>query len=278
MAGAGPTTARMVTLAGTSRWSGRGPWPATGRRCLTARLTPGAGARRRRPHDRSDRRDRLSARIPGASSRSRRRLHRGSRRGAPADHVVVRGTGTPPHAGDGVGQTVGDPQWSPDGRRLAFTRDERSGSSKPTAPGSRGSSRSPGRSRPALVARWAAAGVSLAPARLDPGVAHRAPVPRRGRPQRAPGRPRLAPDPRRVDVGRWPGRPTVGGSRSWPSSSRPTSRPPQFSVVDVATGGERRGRGQGQPRHRGPGSRTGRSLRQRCRRLVPGHPPVARWP
>ena len=69
---------------------------------------------------------------------------------------------------------VSDPQWSPDGRRLAFVRDEEvwvleTDGSRSHA--GRGQARR--RSRPALVARRPSPRIPVAPSRLDAGLAHR---------------------------------------------------------------------------------------------------------
>ena len=73
---------------------------------------------------------------------------------------------------------VSDPQWSPDGRRLAYVRDDEiwvvEADGSRLTPGRRQARRGP---RPALVARRPSPRVPVAPSRLGAGLADRCPRP-----------------------------------------------------------------------------------------------------
>ena len=138
---------------------------------------------------------------------------------------------------------VCDPQWSPDGRRLAFVRDdeiwvvEADGSRLTRVVAKPGGGRDP---------RWSPDGRRLAFVSRRRGWSQvwliDAPVPRRGRPARDPKPPQptalteTGHRRRRARVvARWP--PHRGHG-----PARPTIRPSQIPIVDVATGDARRGR------------------------------------
>ena len=178
-------------------------------------------------------------------ARPRRGVHR---RGGGARQLFtlsLRGTGTPPVQITASEKPVSDPQWSPDGRRLAFVRDDEIWIVE--ADGSRLTrvvAQARRWSRAALVARRASGSPS------SPGAAAGAqvwlidaPVPRRGRPQREPARAEATPlTPGGFDVEGSPGRRTGPSSRSTRSAGagRPrrrgrsrssTSRPARASIV-----------------------------------------------
>ena len=101
--------------------------------------------------------------------------------------LSLRGTGTPPTQVTASDKPASDPQWSPDGRRLAFVRDdeiwivEADGSRLTRVVGKPGGGRDP---------RWSPDGRRLAFISRRRGWSQvwliDAPVPRRGRPQRDP--------------------------------------------------------------------------------------------
>ena len=101
--------------------------------------------------------------------------------------LSLRGTGTPPTQVTASEKPASDPQWSPDGRRLAFVRDdeiwivEADGSRLTRVVGKPGGGRDP---------RWSPDGRRLAFISRRRGWSQvwliDAPVPRRGRPQRDP--------------------------------------------------------------------------------------------
>ncbi|MGK2850261.1 MAG: S9 family peptidase [Candidatus Limnocylindrales bacterium] len=101
--------------------------------------------------------------------------------------LSLRGTGTPPTQLTASEQAISDPQWSPDGRRLAFVRDgevwlvEADGSRLVRVVAKPGGGRDP---------RWSPDGKQLAFISRRRGWSQvwliDAPVPRRGRPQRDP--------------------------------------------------------------------------------------------
>jgi dipeptidyl aminopeptidase/acylaminoacyl peptidase len=103
--------------------------------------------------------------------------------------LSLRGTGTPPVQITASDKPVGDPQWSPDGRRLAFVREdeiwivEADGSRLTKVVAKPGGGRDP---------RWSPDGRRLAFISRRRGWSQvwliDAPVPRRGRPQREPDR------------------------------------------------------------------------------------------
>ena len=134
---------------------------------------------------------------------------------------------------------VSDPRWSPDGRRLAFVRDDEIWVDRirrlAPDPGRRQARR---RSRPALVARWPSPRIPVAPPRLVADLADRCPGPE-ARPagDRAQAAATDRPDRDQASTStRSNGRPTARGSRSWPVAARPSRRPSQIALVDVATG------------------------------------------
>jgi len=108
--------------------------------------------------------------------------------------LSLRGTGTPPVQITASDKPVGDPQWSPDGRRLAFVREdeiwivEADGSRLTKVVGKPGGGRDP---------RWSPDGRRLAFISRRRGWSQvwliDAPVPRRGRPQREPRAPIATP-------------------------------------------------------------------------------------
>ncbi len=101
--------------------------------------------------------------------------------------LSLRGTGTPPTQVTASELPISDPQWSPDGRRLAYVRDEEirlveaDGSRETVVVGKPGKGRDP---------RWSPDGRRLAFLSRRRGWSQvwviEAPVPRRGRPQRDP--------------------------------------------------------------------------------------------
>jgi dipeptidyl aminopeptidase/acylaminoacyl peptidase len=105
--------------------------------------------------------------------------------------MSLRGTGVPPTQVTASEKSVGDPQWSPDGRRLAFVRDEEiwiveaDGSRLTKVVGKPGGGREP---------QWSPDGHRLAFLSRRRGWSQvwliDAPVPRRGRPQRDPRPPK----------------------------------------------------------------------------------------
>ena len=108
--------------------------------------------------------------------------------------MSLRGTGTPPVQVTASEKPVSDPQWSPDGRRLAFVRDdeiwivEADGSRLTRVVAKPGGGREP---------RWSPDGHRLAFISRRRGWSQvwliDAPVPRRGRPQREPRAPKATP-------------------------------------------------------------------------------------
>ena len=152
--------------------------------------------------------------------------------------LSLRATGAPPTQVTASEKPIGDPQWSPDGRRLAFTRDdeiwivEADGSrltrvvSKPAA------GRDP---------RWSPDGRQLAFLSRRRGWTQvwliDAPVPRRGRPQRDPKAPEARPlTPAGIDVDAAVWSPD-GSKLAVMAQQRPDDlTTAQISIVDVATG------------------------------------------
>ena len=159
-------------------------WPATPD---ADRPPPGRSDRRDRTDHRGDRRRRVAARVPRPPARPRRRLHgRGGRR-TPALHPVAARDRRPGHQLTASEKAVSDPQWSPDGRRLAFVRDdeiwvvEADGSRLTRVVAKPGGGREP---------RWSPDGRRLAFLSRRRGWSQvwliDAPVPRRGRPAARP--------------------------------------------------------------------------------------------
>ena len=121
-AGAGPTTACTATSASTSRMLG--PWCATAGWPDPTGLMPGSIERGHdRPDDRGHRRGRIAPRVPPPPARPRRGLHGRGRRArascSPCRSVAGRRPRSPRRR-----RPVSEPAWSPDGRRLAYIRDE----------------------------------------------------------------------------------------------------------------------------------------------------------
>jgi dipeptidyl aminopeptidase/acylaminoacyl peptidase len=152
--------------------------------------------------------------------------------------LPLRGTGAPPTQITASEKPIGDPQWSPDGRRLAFVRDEeiwivevdgsRLTKVVPKPGGGREPQWSPDGRRLAFLSRrrgWSQVWL------ID------APVPRRGRPQREPRPPKATSlTASGLDVERmaW----SLDGSRIAVMIGQPTDDldTSQIAVVDVATG------------------------------------------
>ena len=150
---------------------------------------------------------------------------------------------------------VSDPQWSPDGRRLAYVRDDEI--RIVDADGSRRTSRSTGHPAgvigAALVARWPPARVHLAAPRLVAGLGRR-----RARPAPRPAGPRPEPpEPRALTADRLRRRGLRAGRADGRSHRRQRPRDPDHAVaeihlVDVASGDERRVAGGGKEWASGP--------------------------
>jgi len=152
--------------------------------------------------------------------------------------MSLRGTGVPPTQVTASEKAVGDPQWSPDGRRLAFVRDdeiwivEADGSRLTKVVGKPGGGREP---------QWSPDGHRLAFLSRRRGWSQvwliDAPVPRRGRPQRDPRPPKAtALTGAAVDVERMTWSPDgrrIAVMAQQASSDLETS---QIALVDVATG------------------------------------------
>jgi dipeptidyl aminopeptidase/acylaminoacyl peptidase len=152
--------------------------------------------------------------------------------------LSLRGTGTPPTQVTASESTIHDPQWSPDGRRLAFVRDdevwvvEADGSRLVRVVAKPGGGRDP---------RWSPDGKRLAFLSRRRGWAQvwliDAPVPRRGRPARDPKPPEataLTPTGLDVESIAW----SPDGARlAVMAQQRPDDlETAQISLVDVATG------------------------------------------
>jgi dipeptidyl aminopeptidase/acylaminoacyl peptidase len=152
--------------------------------------------------------------------------------------LSLRGTGTAPTQITASEKPIGDPQWSPDGRRLAFTRDdeiwivEADGSRLTRVVAKPAGGRDP---------RWSPDGRRLAFLSRRRGWTQvwliDAPVPRRGRPQREPRPPEATPitlpgiD---VESMTW----SADGTRlAVMAQQRPESlNTSQIAIVDVASG------------------------------------------
>ena len=245
--------------------------------------SPGARHRRRRSHDRGDRRGRVAPGVPDQSARARRSPTRPRSAGARQLFTLsLRGTGAPATQITASEKAIGEPQWSPDGRRLAFVRDEeiwiveadgsRFTKVVPKPGGGRDPQWSPDGRRIAFLSRrrgWSQVWL------ID------APVPRRGRPQRDPRPPQAgrADRPAASTSSGWPGPRTAAGWPSWPSRRPTTSTTSQIAIVDVATGKSEVVAGE---RSHDTGAQWlpdgSLALRVRRRRLVPGRAPLARWP
>jgi dipeptidyl aminopeptidase/acylaminoacyl peptidase len=152
--------------------------------------------------------------------------------------LSLRGTGTAPSQITASEKPIGDPQWSPDGRRLAFTRDdeiwivEADGSRLTRVVAKPAGGRDP---------RWSPDGRRLAFLSRRRGWTQvwliDAPVPRRGRPQRDPRPPEATPITLPgVDVESmtWS---TDGTRLAVMAQQRPESlSTSQIAIVDVASG------------------------------------------
>ena len=176
--------------------------------------------------------------------------------------LSLRGSGAPVTQLTASEQSVSDPQWSPDGRRLAYVRDGElwvAGGRRVTRDARRGQARR--RPGAALVTGRQAPRLPVAATRLEPGLDDRRPVPRRGRPQRDP----RAPQADRPDRGRHrrPGHGLVP-RRGEPRRRRtdPARRPRRRCrslLVDAATGASQVIAGQ-DSHDTGPRWSSGRSL------------------
>ncbi|MEX1171479.1 MAG: S9 family peptidase [Chloroflexota bacterium] len=152
--------------------------------------------------------------------------------------LSLRGTGVPATQLTASEQDVSDPQWSPDGRRLAFVRDdevwivESDGSRMTRVVTKPGGGREP---------RWSPDGRTLGFISRRRGWSQvwriDAPVPRRGRPQRDPRPPEAVPvTPAGVDVQGYAWSPD-GMRLAVMAQQRPDDLDTsQISLVDVATG------------------------------------------
>jgi dipeptidyl aminopeptidase/acylaminoacyl peptidase len=152
--------------------------------------------------------------------------------------LSLRGTGTAPTQITASEKPIGDPQWSPDGRRLAFTRDdeiwivEADGSRLTRVVAKPAGGRDP---------RWSPDGRRLAFLSRRRGWTQvwliDAPVPRRGRPQREPRPPEATPitlPGSDVESMTW----SADGTRlAVMAQQRPESlNTSQIAIVDVASG------------------------------------------
>jgi dipeptidyl aminopeptidase/acylaminoacyl peptidase len=152
--------------------------------------------------------------------------------------LSLRGTGAPPLQVTASEKPVSDPQWSPDGRRLAFVRDEEiwiveaDGSRLTRVVAKPAGGRDP---------RWSPDGRRLAYLSRRRGWSQvwviDAPVPRRGRPQRDPRPPDARPlTPTGIDVEalEWA---SDGGRIAITAQQDPDDLDSsQISIVDLATG------------------------------------------
>ena len=151
--------------------------------------------------------------------------------------MSLRGTGAPPTQLTASEKPIADPHWSPDGRRLAFTREdeiwivEADGSRLTRVVAKPAGGRDP---------RWSPDGRQLAFLSRRRGWTQvwliDAPVPRRGRPQRAPKPPEAMPlTPAGIDVESMAWSPD--GTRLAVMAQQLTDlTTAQISIVDVATG------------------------------------------
>ncbi|CAN5466291.1 S9 family peptidase [soil metagenome] len=154
--------------------------------------------------------------------------------------LSLRGAGAPATQLTASEQDVSEPQWSPDGRRLAFVRDdevwivEQDGSRMTRVVTKAGGGRDP---------RWSPDGRTLAFISRRRGWSQvwriDAPVPRRGRPQRDPRPPEAVPvTPGGVDVQGYAWSPD-GMRLAVMAQQRPDDLDTsQISLVDVATGAQ----------------------------------------
>ena len=152
--------------------------------------------------------------------------------------LSLRGTGAPATQITASEKAIGEPQWSPDGRRLAFVRDEeiwiveadgsRFTKVVPKPGGGRDPQWSPDGRRIAFVSRrrgWSQVWL------ID------APVPRRGRPQRDPRPPQaVAVTPSGLDVERMTWSPDGSRMAVMAQQAPEDLTTSQISIVDVATG------------------------------------------
>ena len=152
--------------------------------------------------------------------------------------LSLRGTGAPATQITASEKAIGEPQWSPDGRRLAFVRDEeiwiveadgsRFTKVVPKPGGGRDPQWSPDGRRIAFISRrrgWSQVWL------ID------APVPRRGRPQRDPRPPQaVALTPGGFDVDRMAWSPDGGRMAVMAQQAPEDLTTSQISIVDVATG------------------------------------------
>ena len=262
-----PRDGRAVCCAGRLAEAGRSrPRRDVMRRGRRARATtrrardPVRAARRRaRPDDRGDRRRRAAARVPAPPARPLDRLHGRGRRRPPAVHApAARRLPAQLTASEKPSR---DPQWSPDGRRLAYVRDdeiwvvEADGSRRHAVVGA----------RQGTAPRWSPDGLRLAFLSRRRGWSRSGSSMRRPAPRRPPRDPRPpeadGPDRPGLDVEGLAWSPDGRGSRHRASGAGRTPTA-QIAIVDVATGDERSSPANGRYASRPDGCRRRPALHE----------------